>query len=81
MQHHGPCRTLAQGARTHAPRLQSLGGQQMRLRLSKLAAREREEATAIVELYEAMNKKQAATTAVKEAREDAKKLRSDVNDK
>ena len=48
---------------------------------AKLAAREREEATAIVELYEAMNKKQAATTAVKEAREDAKKLRSDVNDK
>ena len=46
-----------------------------------MAAREREEATAIVELYEAMNKKQAATTAVKEAREDAKKLRSDVNDK
>ena len=37
--------------------------------------------TKSAELYEAMNKKQAATTAVKEAREDAKKLRSDVNDK
>ena len=53
----------------------------MRLRLSWRLVSARRRRQSYVELYEAMNKKQAATTAVKEAREDAKKLRSDVNDK